>query len=43
MKWGALVHYHLKVDPDTLTEEQLAKYIARLYYGLKSEGKWKED
>ena len=41
-KWGALVQYHFKIDPDTLTVDQLAKYVGRLIYALKSTGQWKE-
>lgn len=41
-KWGALIQYHFKVDPDTLNKDTLAKYICRLTHALKSTGQWKE-
>jgi len=35
-----LVQYHFKVDPDTLSDDTLAKYIGRLRYALQKTNQW---
>jgi len=39
----ALIQYHFKVDPDTLDDDTIAKYIARLIYALKNTGQYNSE
>lgn len=38
--WECLIQFHFKVDPDTLSDDDLVKYIGRLRYALKKVGQW---
>jgi hypothetical protein len=39
-QWAALLQYHFKVDPDTLSDEDFATYVGRLKFALKTTGQW---
>ena len=36
---SALIHFHLKEDPDKMTEEEWATAFARVTYAIKQENK----